>query len=265
MEMKTSYKAAIALALTAVIAPAHAAFQSYVGKDVTYKIDWSQSWLTGLSATLTGNTLMFTKADGSSIASTSAAGNGNFYKDEKPVDLYSWFTVEANSGKQISDIHAEQLADIKLNAGPSKLPAGTNTPALFTSVSTTVGVLTPGNGSGWQWVGYSTYNDRQSMQYVPGYPFNNVYRQYSNMSFGDSLIENGAVIPKSPWLNLSFDSYFGIYGQNFANVPNTFAKLSLNGIGVTVDTVTAPVPEPETYALMGVGLLGLLAARRRKA
>lgn len=35
-------------------------------------------------------------------------------------------------------------------------------------------------------------------------------------------------------------------------------QLSLSGSSI------APVPEPETYALMGVGLLGLLATRRKK-
>jgi PEP-CTERM motif len=35
--------------------------------------------------------------------------------------------------------------------------------------------------------------------------------------------------------------------------------------GFSVDNIqVAPVPEPETYALMGLGLLGLLATRRRK-
>lgn len=56
---------------------------------------------------------------------------------------------------------------------------------------------------------------------------------------------------------------------------STTAELSLinknligHGNDFALDNIalatTAPVPEPETYALMGLGLVGLLAARRRK-
>ncbi|MBY0444113.1 MAG: PEP-CTERM sorting domain-containing protein [Burkholderiales bacterium] len=45
---------------------------------------------------------------------------------------------------------------------------------------------------------------------------------------------------------------------NLAKSGNDFA---LDNISMSA---TAPVPEPETYALMGLGLVGLMAARRRK-
>lgn len=111
-----------------------------------------------------------------------------------------------------------------------------------------------------------------AMTFAVTTPLGSVYQNDSTLGLFNS---NGSLLSADDDSGPGFDSLLssvlnkGTYYLAVAGFPN-FAFTGDSGSGNWPYTLTlsgsaiAPVPEPETYALMGVGLLGLLATRRKK-
>lgn len=67
--------------------------------------------------------------------------------------------------------------------------------------------------------------------------------------------------------NQEYASYLGLNGNGDLITSVTFSSPITNAFEASNFSVTTPVPEPETYALMlaGLGMLGFIARRRKSA
>jgi hypothetical protein len=111
------------------------------------------------------------------------------------------------------------------------------------------------SGSQFVWVNSYSYYDEEGWGLVHNY--DNYFYHYSGYSGSFSITLSLDTLALA---DLNAD---GILGFGLSNV---FGNFVVSDITLNADLVAAPVPEPETYAMMlaGLGLLGVVARRRKQ-
>ena len=184
----------------------------------------------------------------------------NFYSNNTVID----FGRQINAGDSISVSWTESNQQLISN------PITSNSVA--TNIDTFSGPATPSilPGFGYEWQGTSSLNPQAISGNTSGvspsfpYSYNTIFTLTAPISNGNPLV-----------FTTAFDYIFqvvNVQSGRFPNPPNGYGNPGYGTIFTTTfnktytdwsQTVTI-VPEPSTYALFGIGAIGLLMVMRRK-
>lgn len=220
----------------------------------------------GASATWTANTY--------AVWSASGYTNGNLDQSGKSADsAYLGFTPTAG---QIYTLSATLTVSSSIGGGsslnfgfPGNIQAGTNPlgntstlntgwtwPTTITNLDVSPWVLLGGTGGGYVFTGPD--EDSAAYSFTPaaiGNPNNiAIVLNTGGNAWTYQVFDNGAAV--SPVVTLNPNPTMTAVGMQNENVIGSIGNFEL---------ISSPVPEPATLGLAGVGALGLLLTKRRRA
>lgn len=231
MENYYNKKAAIAaLGLVTLLVSAQASAVVYdtnlAGDNVTYHFNQADLGLFGTASIVAGN-LVFTPTQ------FEASTNGVNNSSTSAVWTMN-ITVIANPGYQLSGFNLTENGEYSLTSGASAFVTGTFTATNIegTSLPAEVATFSSTNPIA---VGSSSWQAQAGVAPSTGWGTNGIV-SYTSLTLSNQLFTASGGGTADIWKNL-----------------------------VTVNTVTSPVPEAQTYAMMlaGLGLVGFMVRRKR--
>ena len=272
--MKYLLGSVLSLALTM---NANAAISTFNGTNVTWGVDFESGYFKGLQAIINGDSLIFTK-NGSAIVQSAATGLGTQastairYSNANPSNpsIFSDFiTVKAKQNVTLKGFDIQVQGNNFYNLVSDHSNRGEITNSLYGTLS----VYDPINKR-YEPSANSSQRDKFDTNVKNDFITSDNGLRYKS---GGGQISNGNS-PDRPsgvndqlkeaqlYLYLEAKSEIKYGGQLYPSGPQSIAEAQMNSFSLNaLSAPVAPIPEPETYALMGMGLVGLLAARRHKA